>query len=104
MKKYILGLFLFFSLFLVTGCGKSIVGKWRAVSANNEYHYLFNKDKTCSYEMLTARLDCTYEANDGNLIIQFKGSDKESKYKYRFEEEYLIIRDSSDKDNKFIKE
>ena len=104
MKKYFLGGFLLLSLFLVTGCGKSIVGKWRAVGANSEYHYLFNKDKTCSYEMLTARLDCTYEVNNGILIILFKGNEKPNKYEYRFEEDVLIIKDSSGKDNKFVKE
>ena len=104
MKKYFLGGVLLLSLLLVTGCGKSIVGKWRAVDANSEYHYLFNKDKTCSYEMISARLDCTYELDDDNLNIQFKGNETPNKYKYRFEEEYLIIRDNSGKDNKFVKE
>ncbi len=104
MKKYFLGVFLLLSILLITGCKKNIVGRWRAVTTNNEYYYLFNKDKTCSYEMLAARLDCTYEANDGKLTIQFKGNEKPNNYEYRFEEDNLIIKDNTGRDNKFIKE
>lgn len=75
IKKYLLRVFLLLSLVLITGCGKSIVGKWKAEDAKNEYYYIFNKDKTCSYEMIGARL----------------------------EGKTLIIKDNTGKDNKFIK-
>ncbi len=104
MKKYFLGLFLLLSSLLITGCGKNIIGKWRAIDASNEYYYIFNKDKTCSYEMFAARLDCTYEANDGKLTIKFKGNEKPNKYQYRFDGKNLIIKDNTGKDNKFVKE
>lgn len=104
MKKYFFGVFILLSLFLFTGCGKSIVGKWKSTDTNNEYYYIFNKDKTCSYEMSVARLDCTYEENDGKLQIIFKGSEKTNTYEYRFEKGVLIIKDNTGKNNKFIKE
>ena len=104
MKKHFLKTFLLLILILATGCGKSVVGKWKAVDTNNEYYYIFNKDKTCSYEMTVARLDCTYEENDGELKILFNGSDKQNTYEYRFDKDYLIIKDNTGKDNKFIKE
>ena len=104
MKKFFLGVFIFVLLLLITGCKKSIIGKWKSVGANSEYYYLFNKDKTCSYEMLAARLDCTYEEDDGKLTILFKGNEKPNKYEYRFEKDSLIIKDNTGKDNKFVKE
>ena len=104
MKKHFLKVFLLLSLLLVTGCGKSIVGKWKSADKNNEYYYIFNKDKTCAYEMTVARLDCTYEANDGELKILFNGNEKAKTYEYRFEKDNLIIKDSNGKDNKFTKE
>ena len=71
MRKHFLSVFLLLILLLTTGCGKSIVGKWKSVDTNNEYYYIFNKDKTCSYEMTVARLDCTYEEVEGTLKILF---------------------------------
>ena len=104
MKKHILGIVLLLTLVLITGCKKSIVGKWKAIDTKTEYYYIFNNDKTCSYEMTVARLDCTYEENDGKLIILYNGNTKPTIYEYRFEGSTLIIKDDNDKDNKFIKE
>ena len=104
MKKYILGLVLFLSLFLLTGCKKSIVGKWKANDTKTEYYYIFNSDKTCSYEMTVARLDCTYEHDDTKLTILYNGNDKPTTYEYRFEGSNLIIKDDKGNDNKFTKE
>ncbi len=104
MNKKLLRVFLLLFLVLITGCGKSIVGKWKSVNSNNEYFYIFNDDKTCSYEMTVARLDCTYKANDGKLDVLFNGNKKSNIYEYRFENNYLIIKDSTGKDNKFVKE
>ena len=83
---------------------KSIVGRWESIDSNFQYYYIFNKDKTCSYEMIGARLDCTYEENDNELIISYKGTDRKYTFKYRFEGDYLIIKDSTGKDNMFINE
>lgn len=103
MKKFFLGVFLLLSLLLITGCKKSIVGKWRAIETKNNYYYIFNKDNTCSYEMAAARLDCSYEDNGEKLTIVFKGNKKATTYKYRFEGNILIIQDDTGKDNKFTK-
>ena len=106
MKKYLLGiiLVLLLSLILVmiTFNKKKIVGKWMVIDSEYEYYYIFNKDKTCSYEMVGARLDCTYHEKDDELIISYKGTDRKYTFKYRFEDNYLVIKDSTGKDNKFI--
>lgn len=101
MKKYI---FILLLLVVITGCKKSIIGKWKAIETNNEYYFVFNKDKTCSYEMTVARLDCTYEEDGEKLTILYKGNEKAKTYQYRFDGSTLIIRDDTDKDNKFTKE
>ena len=104
MKKYLFGFTLFLSLFLLTGCKKGIVGKWRAIDTKTNYYYIFNRDKTCSYEMTVARLDCTYEISDNTITILYKGSSKKKTFQYKFEGKNLIIRDDNGKDNKFVKE
>lgn len=104
MKKYLFGIVLFLLLFITTGCKKSIIGKWKAIETNSEYYYIFNDDKTCSYEMTVARLDCTYEDDGEKLIILYKGKDKPITFKYHFDGNILIINDDTGKDNKFIKE
>ncbi len=101
MKKYI---FILLLLVVITGCKKSIIGKWKAIETNNEYYFVFNKDKTCSYEMTVARLDCTYEEDGEKLTILYKGNEKDKTYQYRFDGSTLIIRDDTGKDNKFTKE
>ena len=103
MKNYILGITLLLLLFITTGCKKSIVGRWKSIETTNEYYYIFNDDKTCSYEMNVARLDCTYELDDEKITILYNGNDKPKTYQYRFEDNMLIIRDNTGKDNKFIK-
>ena len=81
----------------------SIIGKWKAIGKKNEYYYIFNKDKTCSYEMKAASLNCKYETNNSKLIILYDGNDKPTTFEYRFEKKALIITDASGKDNIFIK-
>ncbi len=104
MKKYFLGLTLILLLIITTGCKKSIVGKWKAIDSNKNFYYIFNKDKTCSYEMTIARLDCTYEEDESKLTILYKGNDKPTTYEYRYDGNTLIIKDDKGKDNKFTKE
>ena len=103
MKKYQFGIIIFLLLFLTTGCKKNIIGKWKSIDAKNEYYYIFNGDKTCSYEMIVARLDCTYEINDNKITISYSGSTNTKTYEYLFEDNILIIKDDTGKDNKFIK-
>ncbi len=104
MKKYFLGITLLILLFLTTGCKKDIVGKWKSVDEDNEYYYIFNNDKTCSYEMKVARLDCTYEKDNETLTVLYKGTEEPRNYKYRFEDNNLIITDENGNDNEFTKE
>ncbi len=103
MKKYLIGIVLFLLLFITTGCKKSIIGKWKAIETNSEYYYIFNDDKTCSYEMTVARLDCTYEVDDEKITILYKGNDNPKTFKYHFDGNTLIIKDDTGKDNKFTK-
>lgn len=104
MKKMYLGILIFLLLVCTTGCTKNIVGKWKSSDSDDELYYIFNNDKTCSYEMSIARLDCTYETENNRLTIMYKGSDKASTYEFRFEKNTLIIKDETGKDNRFIKE
>ena len=96
MKKTILGLLLILPIILVTGCGKkSIVGKWKAIDTKDEFYYIFNEDKTCSYEMAVARLDCTYEIDGEKLTMLYKGTQNPIKYEYHIEEDTLVIKDNN---------
>ena len=104
VKKYFLGITLILLLILTTGCKKSIVGKWKAIESDSEYYYIFNKDKTCSYEMKVARLGCTYEEDDGKISILYKGNDKPTTFEYYFDDDTLVIKDSANKEYKFNKE
>ncbi|MBR3660773.1 MAG: hypothetical protein IKN63_02600 [Bacilli bacterium] len=103
MKKYISVIVISLLMVLTTGCKKNIIGKWKAIDTKNEYYYIFNVDKTCSYEMNVARLDCTYEIDDNKITILYKGNDKTNSFQYRFEGNNLIIKDDRGKDNKFTK-
>lgn len=107
MKKYFLGVLIIVAIvFFINACKPkqpSVVGKWKSIDAENEYYYLFNQDKTCSYEMLVARLDCTYEIDGDNINILYNGNDTTSTFQYHFEENTLIIQDESGKSSKFVK-
>ena len=111
MKKYrkiiiaILLLILIIIIFLIAKNNKkTIVGKWKAVNSKDDYYYIFNKDKTCSYEMTVARLDCTYEVSETEISILYKGNTKPTKFEYRFDGNKLIIKDDKGNDNEFTKQ
>jgi hypothetical protein len=53
--------------------------------------------------MMVARLDCTYEIDDEKLIILFNGNEKPNTFQYYFDNNTLIIKDNTGKENKFIK-
>ena len=74
------------------------------METNDEYYYIFNEDKTCSYEMKVARLDCSYEIDDTTLTILYDGNESANAYKYRFDKHTLVITDNNGKDNKFTLE
>lgn len=104
MKKCFLVIVLISVVFLTTGCKKHVVGKWKSIESEYEYYYIFNKDKTCSYEMVGAKLECTYVEDDNKLTILYKGTTREYIFDYRFEDGNLIITDNTGNDNKFVKE
>ena len=105
MKKHNLKIILILLLFLTTGCNKkSIIGKWKSTDTKDNYYYIFNEDKTCSYEMTAARLDCTYEIDDNKITIQYKGNNKANTFEYQFEKNLLIIKDDINNEYKFIKQ
>ena len=83
---------------------KSIIGKWKSIDSKYEYYYIFNKDNTCSYKIIGARLNCTYKIDDNTIIINYKGNDKPKKYKYNFDKNILVIEDEHLTKYKFIKE
>lgn len=108
-KKYILAftailLIIITILILIIGNKKSIIGIWKSVDTDSTYYYIFNKDKTCSYEMKVARLGCTFKYDDEKIIIEYNGSPKEKIFEYRLEKDVLIIKDKSGQEHKFIKE
>ena len=105
MKKYHFVITSFLLLFLLTGCGKqTIIGRWKAANSKDDYYYIFNDDKTCSYEMTVARLDCTFEENDDKLIVLYNGNSQPKTYKYHFDGNTLIITDDAGNENKYIQE
>ena len=107
MKKVFLGIILVLLISFSCGCKKStvsIVGKWKSTDENNEYYYIFNDDKTCSYEMKVARLGCTYENDKNKITILYDGTEQAKTYEYRFEKKDLIIIDDNGNDNRFIKQ
>ena len=105
MKKYIILAIVFslLTIIITKSSQKSIVGKWKAIESNTEYYYIFNNDKTCSYEMNVARLNCTYKKDRKKITILYKGNEKENTYEYYFEGKTLIIKDEKGTNNKFIK-
>lgn len=74
MKKILLVLVLFITLFLV-GCGakdKGIVGKWK--SNEGDFVYTFNEDGSGSYEYYGAISKFTYEIEGDRITIIYTGS------------------------------
>ena len=108
VKKYLIGIIiilLIISIIFIFFLKKdSIIGKWKAVDLEYELYYLFNEDNTCSYEMVGAKLDCTYEIKDDELIILYKGNAQEYTFKYTLKDNKLIIKDNTGKDNKFLRQ
>ena len=108
MKKYVVGIILFIlllsvSIIITIVNKKSIVGIWKSVGKNKDYYYIFNKNKTCSYEMIVARLDCTYEIDDNKISVLYKGNTKTNTFKYQIEGNTLVIKGENGKENKFVK-
>ena len=100
MKKGIISLILVFTIaILLVGCGKKkgLVGTWE-YEMDSSYKYVFNEDKTCSYERFGTKMECTYE-NDGKSIkILYTGNTIASTYEYTIDGDTLTIKDHFNKD------
>lgn len=98
MKKTIT-IALIMLLVLITGCGsKKLVGRWKTVFNDVNYYYIFNEDKTCAYEMVGVKMECTYEEEEDKVTILYKGNTKPSSYEYKRDGNKLIIKDNHGKD------
>ncbi len=95
MKKIILSISLIVLTVMVTGCGsKGIIGRWKAEGFSADYYYIFNEDNTCAYEMVGAKMDCTYKDDGTKIEILYSGNTNSSTYEYKIEGNKLIIKDS----------
>ena len=100
MKKGILSLLLVLTVaVLLTGCGKKkgLIGSW-AYESGSGYVYTFNEDKTCSYEALGTKMECTFVDDGEKVSILYKGNTAASTYEYKIEGDTLTIKDSFGKD------
>ena len=71
-RKYLIGaaaLLLIVVIIIIGNNRKTIIGKWKNIDTEDVYYYIFNKDKTCSYEMGGARLGCTYEDSQNRIVV-----------------------------------
>ena len=110
MKKIILTIVLILILVLTISFfiifnqkEKGVIGSWGAQFGELEYIYTFNKDKTGSYSYGDSSMDFTYEDNGTELSISYTGNTVPSVFKYRIEENKLIIKDSFNSDVEYIK-
>ena len=100
MKKVFFSLMLVMVLsVLLVGCGKKkgLVGTWEYEASPN-YKYIFNEDKTCSYEYFGTKMECTYEDDGTKVSILYTGNTVASSYEYKIDGDTLTIKDSFGKD------
>ena len=95
MKKIFFGIALVMLVTLVIGCGKKgLVGKWRQDGYSVDYYFIFNEDKTCSYEMSGAKRVCTYNDDGSKITVYYKGNPNPNIYEYTIDGNALTIKDS----------
>lgn len=111
MKKTLLSIVLIVMLlatiFVLTGCENTeegIIGSWSTTYSGAEYIYTFNKDKTGMYSYGKTSINFKYEDNGSELSILYDGGTTPGgSYKYRIEENKLIVKDSFGKDVEYIR-
>ena len=94
MKKLLMTLVLFITVFTLVGCGakKGIVGKWEY--EGGMYVYTFNEDGTGSY----AGRNFTYTIDGDKISILYDGSTMPFESTYKIDGNKLNILDSNGKD------
>ena len=100
MKKGIISLILVLTIaVLLVGCGKKkgLVGTWEHETGSS-YKYVFNEDKTCSYEYFGKKMECTYEDDGKSVKVLYTGNTVASTYEYTIDGDTLTIKDSFNKD------
>lgn len=95
MKKIALAIVMALLLTVTTGCGRTLIGKWKAVNISPQIIYVFNEDETCSYEAFGIKVNCTYKNEDNKITVLFEGKEEPKTYEYRIEENTLIIKEDS---------
>ena len=101
MKKILMLIVVIVSLFAITACGKkSLVGTWKS----GDFTYVFNKDKTGSYNAFGIELNFTYETKKNVVTITEIESKMSVDYEYKVKGKTLIIKDSYGKDIEYKKE
>ena len=89
MKKIILILF----VVLLSGCSSSnnLIGSWYHVESDELVIITFYNDNKCVIEENNDKEECIYEHDDKSIII--KNSYVDSKLRYDFIDDYLLIGD-----------
>ncbi len=104
MKKILLSILIVVTIITITGCGKkeennsstkdssnSIIGTWEYKAKAYNYIWVFNNDKTCSYDAAGAFSNCTYEIDGDHLYVTYSGEDKPWDYTYILDGDKLKI-------------
>ena len=102
MKKLFISIVLLMSLFMLTSCGKNeLVGTWLYFDGSaikNEMFYVFNEDKTGSYNYYGGRQDFIYETKDNKITFKYIGSSDDTVRDYKVEKNTLTIKDGFNND------
>ena len=95
MKKYLVGLLLVMVCLVLVGCGstkKGIVGKWKHESS--DYTYNFKSDGTGTYSYGSSSMEFTYEIEENQISITYKGNTIPFTTRYTIDGDKLNIIDS----------
>lgn len=87
-------------LILVTGCSKKegIVGTWyyyKDGSTRTDVAYIFNEDKTGSYNFAGLENKFTYEINENVVKLVYTETSMPNEFEYEIKDNILIIKDSN---------
>ena len=101
MKKLFMGsIITLLGVLVLYGCGKAtIVGTW----THDSFVYTFNKDNTCSYEVLGTTMKCKYTTDGDKISILYDGNSAPFETTYHIEKDKLHILDSFDNDVEYTR-
>lgn len=83
---------------------KSIVGSWSYEQGGTRYTYIFNEDKTGTYEVSGSIMNFTYEDTGDSILIHFYGDTASNQLEYRIEGNSLIIKTSIGKETIYTRD